>query len=265
MSNYYSTLGVDRNASAEEIKRAYRKMAGKHHPDRGGDTVKFQEIEEAYRTLGDDQKRAAYDNPSPFEAGQSNGFPNGFHFNFGPGGFAFNDIFGMFNQHQQRQQSMMRMSLWIRLYDVAVGGPRAVSIATTNGSTTVEIEIPTAINDGDNVRYPGIAPGGQDLIIQFRIHPDPHWQRQDLDLISGLTVSVWDLILGADIPFTDITGAKLLATVPPRTQPKAMLRLRGKGLRDKNGRAGDILLRIDAVIPDSIDPELIAAVAKHRK
>jgi molecular chaperone DnaJ len=129
----------------------------------------------------------------------------------------------------------------------------------------VEIDIPKGINDGDNVRYPGIAPGGQDLIIQFRIHPDPNWQRQDLDLIGSLTVSVWDLVLGADIPVTDITGVNLIATVPPRTQPKTMLRLRGKGINDRSGRVGDILLRIDAVIPNNIDPELISAISKYKK
>ena len=79
MTDYYSILGVDRTADADQIKKAYRKLAGQHHPDRGGDTAKFQAIEEAYRTLSDNQKRAAYDNPNPFGAQQS-GFPGGFNF-----------------------------------------------------------------------------------------------------------------------------------------------------------------------------------------
>lgn len=267
MSDYYSTLGVDRGASAEEIKKAYRKMAGKHHPDRGGDKAKFQEVEEAYRTLSDDQKRAAYDNPSPF--GNQNPFaqesPGGFQFHFGPGGFQFNDIFGMFNQGNfANQQRQMRMSLWIRLYDVVVGGKRPVSIATASGSTVVEIDIPTGINDGDNVRYPGIAPGNADLIVQFRIHPDPTWSRQDLNLITDRTIDIWDLILGNDITITDLLGNQLVATIPPKTQPKSILRIRNQGIRDRQGRTGDIMIRIDVKIPDNISPELIAAIKQYR-
>lgn len=267
MSDYYSTLGVERNASADEIKRAYRKAAGQHHPDRGGDTTKFQEIEEAYRTLSDPQKRQEYDNPSPFHrnGGHQQGFPGGFHFNFGQGGFNFNDVFGMFNQGYQQRQSMVRMSLWIRLYDVVVGGKRQVSIGGQNGSTLIEIDIPTGINDGDSVKYAGIAPGGQDLVIQFRVHPDPVWTRQDLNLTAEQSVSVWDLILGNDITVTDLAGNQLIVTVPPRTQSKSVFRLRGKGIRDRQGRVGDIIIKINAVIPDNIEPELIDAIKKHQK
>jgi curved DNA-binding protein len=85
MTDYYSTLGVPRTASADEIKRAFRKLASQHHPDKGGDTKKFQEIQAAYDTLGDDRKRAAYNSPQPqMPAG-------GFHQNFN-----FNEIFNMF-------------------------------------------------------------------------------------------------------------------------------------------------------------------------
>lgn len=265
MSDYYSTLGVERGASAEDIKRAYRKMASQHHPDKGGDKNKFQQIEEAYRTLSDDQKRAAYDNPNPFH-GQQNGMPGGFHFNFGghAGGFPFGDIFGMFNQHAQNQRQMTRMSLWVTLRDVATGGRRPVSIATPRGQGVVEIEIPLGINDGDTIRYAGIAPGGGDLAVQFRIHPDSTWNRNGLDLIIEQDISIWDLILGADLPIQNITGQPLTLVVPPRTQPRTMLRLRGHGLRTAQGQTGDMLVRVTTHIPEPIHPEIIEAVKKHR-
>ena len=264
MSDHYSTLGINRGASADEIKRAYRKMASQHHPDKGGDKGKFQAVEEAYRTLSDDQQRAAYDNPNPFGQ-QGGGFPGGFHFNFGGGGSPFGDIFGMFNQHhQQQQRSMMRMSLWVTLQDVAQGGRRPVSVATPQGTGVVEIEIPVGINDGDTIRYHSIAPGGGDLIVQFRVHPDPNWERNGLDLITELSISVWDLILGADITVRNIVGKELVLVVPARTQPRTQLRLRGHGLRNNQGQVGDLLVRVVAQLPDTIHPDLVAAIQKHR-
>lgn len=264
MSDYYSTLGVERGASAEDIKRAYRRMASQHHPDKGGDKNRFQQIEEAYRTLSDEGKRAAYDNPNPF-GGQGGGMPGGFHFNFGgPDGFPFGDVFGMFNQHAQNQRRMTRMSLWVSLRDIATGGRRPVSIATPQGTGVVEIDIPLGINDGDTIRYANIAPGGGDLAVQFRIHPDGAWERNGLDLITDQAISVWDLILGADIGIQNITGQTLTLVVPPRTQPRSMLRLRGHGLKNGQGQQGDMLVRVIAQLPGSIHPEIIEAIKKHR-
>ena len=92
MTNHYQTLGVDRNAGPDEIKRAYRKLASQHHPDKGGDKVKFQEIQSAYSILGDDQKRAEDDNPMS----RMNGF--NFQSNGGGGNFNFESIFDIFGK-----------------------------------------------------------------------------------------------------------------------------------------------------------------------
>jgi curved DNA-binding protein len=249
--DHYSTLGVERTASAEEIKRAYRRLASQHHPDRGGDTARFQEIQVAYDVLGDDQKRQQYDNPVP-------------QFNGMPGGFDFNNIFNMFGtkfQHPaQHQQQHVRMSLWITLADVAQGGRRTVSL----GPTTVEIEIPLGINDGDNVQYANIGPGGANLVVNYRIHPHPKWQRQGLNLTQDESISIWDLILGGDIKITDILGNTLSMSIPPRTQPGTQLRLKARGLRDRQGSVGDLFVRIQARLPDSIEPELLAQIAQTR-
>ena len=112
MTDHYATLGVAKTATADEIKRAYRRLASQHHPDKGGDTAQFQKIEEAYRVLSDPAQRQRYDNPQP---------------NFG--GFSFqqgqnlHDIFGqMFGQNSpfgsQRPKSHIRMTIWITLADV---------------------------------------------------------------------------------------------------------------------------------------------------
>jgi len=259
MTDYYAALGVPRTATADEIKQAFRRLASQHHPDKGGDTQKFQAIQEAYATLGDEQKRAEYNNPRP----QFGGFQG--H----PGGVNINDIFGQMFGHgfaqQPRQRSHVRMSLTITLNDVATGGKRTVSLGTAQGISAVEIEIPRGINDGDNVHYEGIGPGGSDLVVQYRVQPDRTWQRQDLNLITDTRVSIWDIILGTELHITTITGDILSANIPARSQPGVTLRLRGRGLTNRNGTVGDIMVRVQAFVPDSISPELLTAIQTHHK
>jgi len=256
--NYYDVLGVSKSATADEIKRAYRRLASKHHPDKGGDTKQFQQIEAAYRTLSDPEKRSEYDNPNPFFNQQAR-HPSGAPFNF-------DDIFQMFGARFNQPRGHARMSLWISLQDVASPGKRLVSVGTAAGTQAIEIEIPQGISDGDNVQYPGLAPGGQDLVVTFRIRPDPVWQRQEsnpTNLITNLSVSIWQLIVGGETPVTDIRGNQLMLTVPSMTQPGALLRIRGRGLPDRSGQTGDMLVRMVAQLPKQISPELLAAIRKE--
>ncbi len=260
MTDYYATLGVAKTATADEIKRAFRKLASQHHPDKGGDTKKFQAIQEAYAMLGDEQKRAEYDNPRPQFSG----------FHGTPGGVNINDIFGqMFGQgfaqqHQHPRRSHVRMTLWITLLDVATGGRRTVSLGTQAGVSAVEIEIPLGIGDGDNVQYEGIGPGGSDLVVQFRVNPDRTWQREGLNLTQDVQIDIWNLILGGEITIDTLAGKTLSTTVPARTQPGTVLRLRGQGLKDRAGRTGDIFVRVQTFLPDQIAPEIIAAIQNHQ-
>ena len=229
-----------------------------HHPDKGGDVKKFQEIEQAYRVLSDPQQREQYDNP----ASQFGGFQ------FNHGGFDFDSIFDIFGarfQHpgQQRRPNYARMTLWVSLYDAATGGRRTVSVGTHTGTSTVEIDIPLGIEDGQGVQYQGLAPGGGDLIIQFRIHPNHNWQRNGQHLITEKTISIWDLILGAEITVEDIRNDQLLLNIPARTQPGTVLRMRGRGMPDRTGQRGDLLVRVNAQIPPNIPNEIIQAIEQN--
>jgi DnaJ-class molecular chaperone len=251
MTDYYATLGVARTASADEIKKAFRKLASQHHPDKGGDTKKFQEIQAAYDTLGDDKKRAAYNNPQPqMPAG-------GFHQNFN-----FNEIFNIFGaQFQQPQQrGHARMTLWIKIQDVASPGTRVVAMGTQTGTHNIEITIPNGIEDGDNVQFAGLGPGGQDLVITFRIHPDRTWQRNSNNIVTEHSTNVWKLIAGGTMTMVDIRGNRIELGIPPRTQPGSLLRARGRGLPDRSGKIGDMMVRIQAEIPAKISEELLAAI-----
>jgi curved DNA-binding protein len=254
MIDYYSTLGVSRTATQDEIKRAFRKLASQHHPDKGGDTAKFQEIQAAYDTLGDSAKRQQYDNPRPqFNNLNQAGGPQ----------FDFDTIFNVFGtqfgQRQQRQPAVSRANLTITLADVATGGKRTIGI----GQSTVEIEIPAGINDNDSVQYRGIGPHGSDLVITFRIAPSSTWQRQGSNLLTEHEVLIWDLILGSETTVKDLLGNEITIVVPKGTQPGARLRLRGRGLPGRTG-PGDMLVQVQAVIPKDIPTDLLDLIEQKR-
>ena len=257
MQNPYQTLGVTHNATPDDIKRAYRKLASQHHPDKGGDKTKFQEIQSAYDTLSNPQKRSMHDSPqNPF--GNMHGQ-----------GFDFDSIFNVFGArfqqpHQQQRTQQARMTLWITLQDVAEGERKTISVGTHQGTMTVEIEIPLGINDGDTVQYPKTGPMGMDLLITFRIHPNPCWERQGVHLTTEQGVNVWDLILGSELPVRDILGNMLSVTIPPKTQSGTVFRLKDRGLRQRSGQSGDLFVKVQAVIPDDIPESIIDAIAQTR-
>ena len=251
MKNYYQILGIAPDAGADDIKRAYRKLASQHHPDKGGDTARFQEIQEAYSVLSDPSKRDAYDRPQP-------SFMNN-------NGFDFDAIFNMFgaNLHQQRKASP-RIELWINLEDVYLGGPRMVALQLGNSVSNLEIQIPRGIHDQEGVRYHGIAPGGLDLVVIYRVKSNATWRRDGNNIITEYTVDIWDLILGANVKIKDLAGNELVVTIPPETQPGAVLRARGKGLPDRRQItvSGDLLIRLQAVIPSPVPEDILSAIRK---
>jgi len=262
MNDYYQTLGVDRSASVEEIKQAYRRAAARHHPDRGGDTARFQQIEEAYRILSDPNQRAQYDNPNQFH---QQGFPGGFSFSFNQGqpGFDFDNIFNMFGAQFRRPPQQARMSLTISLRDAVEGTTKTVRVATDSGTHEVELKIPAGIDDGQQVQYGGIAPGGLDLVVQYRIQPDPVWQRQGRDLHTEHRISVWDLIRGTRIRISTLNGNTLELDVPPQTQPNSLLRAAGYGVPDRNGVRGAAFVKLIARIPNTISDKLMDAINRE--
>lgn len=259
MNDYYTTLGVERTASADDIKRAYRRLASQHHPDKGGDTVRFQEIQEAYATLSDPGKRQQYDNPRP----QFGGMPEGFD---------FDSVFNMFGFDPRRNQrpTSTRASIWISLADAMTGGPRTVSIQTPTSTTNIEINIPRGVHDNDNIRYPNLV-NGQDLIIAYRIKPEPGWHLDGVNLLTDRPVDIWDLVLGTSLKIRDPVGNELEVTVPAETQPGSLLRARGKGFpaRSLPGEhvaqaPGDLLIRLHARINTPVDPAIVEAVRKSK-
>lgn len=253
--NPYEILGVPQGASEAEAKKAFKKLAMKHHPDRGGDEKKFQEVKEAYERIT---------NPSKFND-QWSSTPGGFEFRSGDN---MEDVFSeFFNFHRgnprQQRQSVVQMSLWITLEDVYHGGERLISVQSRHNVDAVKIEIPRGIMDGNTIRYPGLGPGGQDLNIIYRIHPHKRFERvSKIDLQTVIDIDFWDLILGKHVPIRHIDGDELMVRIPPKTRPSARLRLKGQGIQNDRLQ-GDLYVKINAVMPDEI-PDSIIQILKEK-
>jgi molecular chaperone DnaJ len=166
-------------------------------------------------------------------------------------------------RHQQAQRNQ-RVSIWIDLEDVACGGTKVMSLTTHQGATNIEINIPQGVQDNENVRYPGLAPGGNDLVVNFRIKPHPAWHRDDLNIYTERSLDFWQLIIGTDLTLKDIQGREIMLTVPPRTRPGTMLRARGRGLSRLGHNAGDLLVRLQATMPADIPDEIIEILQKKQ-
>jgi len=263
--DYYSTLGLQRGASNEDIKKAYRSMAMKHHPDRGGDEKKFKEIEEAYRTLSDPQKKQMVDSGmDPNQQPQyGNSWQNGpFEFHFGNNGME--DIFGHFGfgfggRPRQRNRSF-NVNVSLTLEEVLTGKEISAEIGIPGGQRKmVNINVPAGIADGQNIRYQGMGDGSikevpaGDLIVNISVLRHPRFEREGDNIIYHHRISAWDAMLGSSLKIETLDKKSIDITIPPGTQPETVLSCRGEGLPNVRSRQrGNLLIRIFVEIPKNL-------------
>lgn len=266
--SHYQTLGVAKTATPDEIKKAYRKLASQHHPDKGGDTSTFQKIEEAYRILSDPQQRQQYDNPQPQP--QFHGFNNDFDINGVNMGDLFSQMFGgrphPHHPHQQRQQqpNAFRTILHVTLEQAYNGDTQNVKLQTPMGLHAVNINIPKGIQDGAQVRYEKIIEGAS-LLVEFRIEPNLKYDRKFNDLYSNHPISVLDLIVGTSFEFTTLSGKTLEVKVPPKTQPYMQLKIAGQGMPiHGTTQYGDQIILLKPFIPDIINSEITESILRSK-
>jgi len=263
--DHYAVLGVSKTATPDEIKKAYRKLASQHHPDKGGNTTKFQEIQTAYDTLSDSEKRQQYDNPQPqgFHMG-----PGGFQFNMGPG-MDMNDIFGqIFNNNafgqRRNQRQLMRTQIKISLLDAYNGSSQTLKLNTAQGQKIVNVEIPKGIQSGQQVRLDNIFTNAT-LLVEFVVMPHLSYDREGDNLYSNHSISVLDLIAGTKFDFMTISGRVLNVNVPAKTQPFMQLKLTNQGMPIPNTmQYGDQLILLKPYIPDNISQDIVDSILRNK-
>lgn len=262
--NYYDILGVPRDASQEDIKRAFRKLAMQHHPDKGGDASEFQKINEAYNTLGDVDKRFQYDNPSARQ-NTFNGHPGGFSFDGGAFNFdtMFAEIFG--RRPSQTHQQIFRTRISVSLQDAYNGADHTFQLSTSTGVKVINVKVPQGVHTGNQIRYDNVLDNGT-LIVEFYVMPDLKFDRNGNDLYCNMPVSVLDLIVGSKVQFTTMAGKNIEISIPPNTQPTHQIRMQGLGMpiNGMPGVYGDQILLIKPYIPDNIHTDIIETIKRNQ-
>ena len=278
--DYYEILGLDKSASADEIKRAFRKKAVELHPDRGGDEEKFKELNEAYEVLKDPQKKAAYDQfghaagahqagGGPYGGGAgAQGF-DGFDFSQftggGQAGFSgFEDLFGAFFAGARNRPRDVEIALTIDFREAIFGTTKEITLRVADNQKgerkqeDVKVKIPAGIDDGQSIRLTGhgeISANGAkgDLYVHVRVRPDKNFQRQGSHIISRVSVGIADAALGTTAEVMTLDG-KVKVKIPAGSQHGKVLKLSGKGVPLLNSsRRGDHLIEIQIEVPHKLN------------
>lgn len=276
--DYYKLLDISKTADQKEIKKAFRKLAAKYHPDKNPDNPKaedkFKEINEAYMVLGDEEKRKYYDRfgtdgPPPFSAGGSpfdNANPENmadmsdfFQTLFG-GGFTTSgsgDPFAGQRQPRQRRLANVEAHLEIDLLQAFEGGSTTVTL----DNKRLEVNIPKGVKDGSKLRLKGQAPNGADLILIIKLRKDSVFELSANNIKVKVDVPDYRAVLGGTVRVPTLSG-DVEMTLPKGTQNGTVLRLKGQGWPDKNGTRGNELAEINIVVPNEIDDDRLELYKK---
>jgi curved DNA-binding protein len=278
--DYYKILGVDKSASQDDIKKAFRKLAHEYHPDKtkGNEEAskKFKEASEAYSVLGDEKKRKQYDTFGQAGAGFNpgagfNGF-NGFDFSQFQGAngqsfeFDLGDIFAEFFGGQRRPRRGMNITydVQISFKDSVFGIEKEISI----NKEKLSIKIPPGIESGQGLRIQGKGedgPGGRgDLIVRVWVEKHPVFRKEGYNLIMELPLKLTTALLGGSVEIDTLDG-KLEVKIPQGTTHNDILRVSGKGVPDERGRRGDLLIVTEVKMPRKLSKAAQKIIEDLRK
>ncbi len=291
--DYYDVLGVPRSASADEIRKAYKKLARKYHPDANTDTIgadqKFAEITEANEVLGDPDKRKKYDQfgenwsrvpdgatgGNPFEGFGGHGFGGG-----GPGGFSMEDLFGgsfrgggpfgaRGGPPRPQKGEDLRTSIQVPFVVGVEGGEHELTVKTGGKPDRLSFRIPPGIESGKTIRLagqghpsPNGGPAG-DVLVTVNIAPHPYFRRERFNLVVDVPVTVTEATLGAKIEVPTLVDGSVILSVPAGTSSGARLRLRGKGVLNRATETrGDQYVVIKIVVPKDVSDKATELLRK---
>jgi len=291
--DYYKILELDKNASSEDIKKQYRKLAKKYHPDANpGDKraeEKFKEINEAYEVLGDPEKRKKYDSfgsaynfqngydfdPSKygfgkgvryeFKTSSSNDYSDFFNMFFGEDGFDLGSIFNFTGTKGRRVRTPKKgedieAELEVTPEEGFHGVERRYPLRGREGVKSLSFKIPKGVKDGEKVRLRGQGEPGSyggekgDLILTVKVKSTERFQLEGNDLVTVMNVMPWDAALGGESTVDTVDG-RIVVKIPKGIQTDNRIRVAGKGYIDRTGRRGDLYIRVRIVNPGFLTQE----------
>ena len=269
MTDYYQTLGVSEGASPDEIKKAYRSLANKHHPDKGGDQARFKDISVAYENLSDPQKKAEYDQQRMYGGGQQ------FHFNTGnpfQGGFdpfggqgPFSDIFAHMRGAQMRRNRDLNIQCTVTFLDSFNGKQLEANYRLPSGrNQNVVINVPPGVTHGDTIRYSGLgddsipgAPRGN-LNVTILVQPDPNYERRGDDLYQWVDLTAIEAMIGVKKKVQSLSGTTLDLDIRAGVEHGAEFASHGNGFPNvNNGMKGRFVSVVRIKTPAVSDPVIV--------
>lgn len=268
MATPYETLGVAQTATLDEIKKAYRKLARKHHPDINPGNKeaekKFKEISHAFDLIGTEEARAKYDRGETEEQ-QREQYQRYYRDTQGPHSRysqtfgedvdmddILSQIFGSAGgrrRQQARSQELYQME--VGLHEAVAGGEKVITLPS---GKTLQVKIPAGIEEGKKLKFKGMGMDGGDVYVQIIIRPDPRFRAEGKDLHTEVEISMFEAALGGEISIPTVDGSVLMK-VPAGVSTGSKLRVKGKGL-GHGAERGNLIVALKVVTPKHVDPGL---------
>jgi len=275
--DFYAILGVSKDADAATIKKTYRNLARELHPDktRGDKKLedRFKEVSEAYDILGDDKKRAEYDEArslyesGAYRQGGFNGFSGDFSDLFGGGGDIFSSLFG--GRRAPRKGQDLQTETTVTFKESIFGKEVTLKLsAQGNAPSTITTRIPAGVSDGAKIRIKGRGGPGEagpgDLYIIVHVTPHPFFGRKGENLTITLPITFTEAALGADVAVPTIDGDEVKLRIAPGSQNGKTLRIKGRGVK-KGVNVGDLLVTLDVQVPQRLDGSARRALEEFKE